>query len=358
MRASAGWALVAVLVLAGACGCGDDKPAPPQQQAGTGAGVRVRHILIQFRGATGAPPGMTRTRSQADSLTKSLASRLAAGADFAALAREYSDDTSREEGGEIAPLQPGDVPPEFEAVANRTPEGQISEPFESTYGFHILKRIGTQRIAVQHILVQFVGAQGAPDSLTRTRVEALEQAERILAELQNPLTSFPVAAATYSDDNQTFMRGGYLGTFTRGQMEPAFETAAFALAENQISGIVETRYGFHIVRRVPIGTIRVAHILFRFAGTEGFDSSMRTEDQALQRAMDALFRARKGEEFTALALEYSDDEATAKKGGSLPRIDRGQTVPEFEEVAFSLAPGQVSDIVKTHFGFHIIRRID
>lgn len=353
------WGSVAAsLALGGLAGCGEEKPqaVPALQQ--TGETVRVRHILVQFKSAQGATAEVTRSRAEADSLVRALAARLEAGEDFAALAREYSDDASRTEGGEIAPIQPGDVPAEFERVARATQPGQVSAPFESPYGFHILVRLGLEPIAAQHILFQFAGAQGAPDTLHRTRVEALELAERVLAELQNPLTSFPVAAATYSDDESNFNRGGYLGVFIRGKMHPAFEAAAFALAENQISGVVETPFGFHIIRRVPIGTIRVGHILFRFAGTDGFETTLATEDQALKKAMDALFRARNGEDFAALALEYSEDKATASKGGRLHRLDRGQTVPEFEEVAFSLAPGQISDVVKTQFGFHIIKRFD
>jgi peptidyl-prolyl cis-trans isomerase SurA len=324
-----------------------------------GERVLVRHILIQFKGAEGATPEITRTRVQADSLVRALHTRLEAGERFDELAREYSDDASRAEGGEIAPLQPGETPPEFERMAYATTPGKISPVFESSLGFHILLRRNLESIAAQHLLIRYAGARSAPDTLRRTRVEALERAEKILAEVRNPATSFPVAAATYSDDDLTFSKGGYLGVFLRGVMDPAFEAAAFALAPGEISGIVETPYGFHIIRRVQPALIRVAHILVTFTGTTGAtDPTLRTEDQALKRALDCLFRARQGEDFAALAREYSDDPATREQGGRLPPIDRGQTVPEFEEVTFSLQPGQISDVVKTVFGFHIIKRLD
>jgi len=340
-------------------GCGKDKPETAPGVAPVGERVLIRHILIQYRGAESATPEITRTRIQADSLVHALHTRLEAGERFEDLAREFSDDASRAEGGEIAPLQPGETPPEFERIAYATTPGKLSPVFETPLGFHILYRRSQENIAAQHILIRFTGAHSAPDTLRRTRVEALELAERILAEVRNPATSFPVAAATYSEDERTFPKGGYLGVIYRGQMDRAFEAAAFALAPGEISGLVETPYGFHIIRRVEPALIRVAHILVTFAGTAGASNpSLRTEDQALKRALDCLFRARQGEDFAALALEYSDDPATRERGGRLPRIDRGQTVPEFEEVTFSLKPGQISDVVKTVFGFHVIKRLD
>jgi parvulin-like peptidyl-prolyl isomerase len=282
-----------------------------------------------------------------------------AGESFEELARQFSDDASREEGGEIAPLQPGETPPEFERIAFETAPGKLSPVFETSLGFHLLVRKSTENMAAQHILIAFSGARSAPDTLRRTRTAALERAEKILAEVRNPEVSFPVAAATYSDDVQTFSKGGFLGVFFRGQMDPAFEAAAFALEPGGISPIVETPYGFHIIRRVTPRLVRVAHILVSFTGAgDPGGVSLRTEDQGLKRALDVLFRARQGEDFAALAREFSDDAATREKGGRLPPIAHGQTVPEFEEVTFSLQPGQVSDVVKTVFGFHVIKRLD
>lgn len=66
-------------------------------------------------------------------------------------------------------------------------------------------------------------------------------------------------------------------------------------------------------------------------------------------------RVLKGEDMSALASQYSEDPGSAKKGGQLSPFKRGQMVPEFEEVAFSLKAGDVSDIFETKFGFHFIQ---
>jgi parvulin-like peptidyl-prolyl isomerase len=67
---------------------------------------------------------------------------------------------------------------------------------------------------------------------------------------------------------------------------------------------------------------------------------------------------RGGESFDALALQYSKDPGSRQKGGDLGFVNRGQLVPEFEQAAFSLQPKQISDIVKTQFGYHLIMLLE
>jgi peptidyl-prolyl cis-trans isomerase D len=96
--------------------------------------------------------------------------------------------------------------------------------------------------------------------------------------------------------------------------------------------------------------VRASHILLK---TEGKD-----EAAVRARAEDLLKQARGGADFAALAKANSEDEGSASKGGDLDFFGRGRMVPEFDEAAFTLDAGQISDLVKTQYGFHIIKVVE
>jgi peptidyl-prolyl cis-trans isomerase D len=96
----------------------------------------------------------------------------------------------------------------------------------------------------------------------------------------------------------------------------------------------------------------VAHILFKTVGKTDSEA-----EEIRKKAEDVLKKAKSGANFGDLAKQYSED-TTKDKGGDLDWIVRGQTVPEFEQAAFSLPKGSISDLVKTQYGFHIIKVID
>jgi peptidyl-prolyl cis-trans isomerase D len=102
--------------------------------------------------------------------------------------------------------------------------------------------------------------------------------------------------------------------------------------------------------------VKVSHILIK-TPLPGADGKVDEKGvaEAQRRAEDLLKQIKSGGNFEELAKKYSEDPGSAKQGGSLGFIGKGQTVPEFEKAAFSLPKGQISDIVKSSFGFHIIR---
>ena len=99
--------------------------------------------------------------------------------------------------------------------------------------------------------------------------------------------------------------------------------------------------------------VHVQHILFMTVGKP--DAVV---EELKKTAEDVLKQAKKGGKFDELAKKYSEDPGTKDKGGDLGWIVQGQTVAEFEKTAFSLDKGQISDIVKTQYGFHIIKMLD
>jgi parvulin-like peptidyl-prolyl isomerase len=102
--------------------------------------------------------------------------------------------------------------------------------------------------------------------------------------------------------------------------------------------------------------ISASHVLVAFKGSRRSKADItRTKQEAKQRADEVRAKALKGEDFTALAREYSDD-SSAGKGGDLGSFGRTSMVKPFADAAFSLKPGGVSDVVETEFGFHVIQR--
>jgi peptidyl-prolyl cis-trans isomerase D len=107
--------------------------------------------------------------------------------------------------------------------------------------------------------------------------------------------------------------------------------------------------------RVP-EQVKVSHILIKTPlPASGAKEDEKAVAEARAKAEDVLKQVKAGGDFAKLAEKYSDDPGSAKSGGELGWIGRGRTVPEFEKAAFSLGKGQTSDLVKSSYGFHIIR---
>lgn len=151
----------------------------------------------------------------------------------------------------------------------------------------------------------------------------------------------------------------YVSCLLPMQTVKAFEHAAYAMPVGAVSMPVRTTMGFHLIkmhsRRPNPGLIRVAHILFPFPK----DSLAETEAEVLARAEAVYLQAKSGADFAALAKEYSADQGSAQKGGQLPAFGVGEMVKPFEEAAFALSTaGQLSEPVKSRFGYHIIKLIE
>jgi hypothetical protein len=123
-------------------------------------------------------------------------------------------------------------------------------------------------------------------------------------------------------------------------------------APGDAEGAAEARAG------EPI-EIAARHLLVAYQGAlRASPSVTRSKTEAEARAKEALARAKTGEDFEVLVKEFSDEPGAGERGGSLGRFQRGMMVPAFEKAAFKLAPGEVSDLIETQFGFHVIQRTE
>ena len=120
------------------------------------------------------------------------------------------------------------------------------------------------------------------------------------------------------------------------------------VSDDELKALYQSRIQLY---QVP-NRVHVQHILFRTTGKTDAEVA-----EIRKKAEDVLKLAKKGAKFEDLAKKYSED-TTKDKGGDLGWIEQGQTVAEFEKAAFSLPKGGISDLVRTQFGFHIIKAVD
>jgi peptidyl-prolyl cis-trans isomerase D len=122
-------------------------------------------------------------------------------------------------------------------------------------------------------------------------------------------------------------------------------------AKAAVTGLqIERAYNDNIQQYSTPEQVRASHILLK---TDGKDDAL-----VKQKAEAVLAKVKEGGDFAELARQWSQDEASAKKGGDLDYFPKGQMVPEFDQAVFSMKPGDISDLVKSQYGYHIIKLVD
>lgn len=186
--------------------------------------------------------------------------------DFADLASEFSIDTAtKDNGGDLGWITESD--PEYGGLITQIEDdglrrGVIDGLYEGTSRIHIVdynERRTTEEPKVSHILICYEGATRCAQ--TRTKEEAEARAQEVLDQVTK--SNFADKAKEFSDEPGADTSGGDLGYMTPGLFVPSFETAVNSLDEDQISGLVETEFGYHIIYRQEsrsINEYRLAHI--------------------------------------------------------------------------------------------------
>lgn len=202
-----------------------------------------------------------------------------------------------------------------------------------------------ESVKISHILMKVQPSQEAVE-------KARKKAEEILQRLKNG-EDFAELAKKYSDDPGSASKGGYLGPMKRGDLVKEFEEVAFLLEPGEISDIVRTQFGFHIIKldKKRGEKIYPRHILIKLEATP--DDEKATVEK-LKKIREKILS---GEiTFEEAAKKYSQDKTTADKGGDLGwfQVDQFQ-VEEFKNTIKHLKVGEISQPVKTKFGYHLIR---
>ncbi len=208
-------------------------------------------------------------------------------------------------------------------------------------------------IEASHILVKINPNADPQDTLI-----ALAKIKKIRKRLLKG-EDFEKVAKETSEDPSVKNNGGYLNYITVFQTVYPFENALYKLRKGELSKPVRTRFGYHLVKihdKKPYsGKRKVAHIMI--VTPKG---STQEQMRVAKDTIDMIYaKVKRGEDFGELAKKYSIDKSSAQKGGVLPWFSRGRMIKSFEEAAFALQKiNEVSEPIKTPYGWHIIKLID
>jgi len=208
-----------------------------------------------------------------------------------------------------------------------------------------------KEVRASHILFMVDENAGPADTL-KAYNKAVEVRKRALAG-----EDFAKLAAENSGDPSAKENGGDLGFFSVFRMVYPFESGAFNTPKGEISQPVRSRFGYHVIKVTDVrenrGDISVAHIMIMKPKKEEVAEAAK----AKAKIDDIYKKLQQGEDFAALAKQFSEDKSSANAGGQLNRFSSGElTSQEFEDHAFALkTPGEYSAPFESAFGWHIVK---
>jgi peptidyl-prolyl cis-trans isomerase SurA len=215
--------------------------------------------------------------------------------------------------------------------------------------------LGDVEYNIAHVLVR-LPEQASPDSIQAARARA----EKVIAEAKAG-ADFAKLAASYSDAPDA-LAGGLMGWRAHDRLPELFSTALKDLSPGGVSQVLRSPAGFHVLKLIerrgggtalsgaPVRQTHARHILIK-------TSEVVSENEAKRRLLDIRERVMNGADFAELAKVNSAD-GSASKGGDLDWVYPGDTVPEFERAMDELKPGEISQPVKSPFGYHLIQVLE
>ncbi len=225
-------------------------------------------------------------------------------------------------------------------------EKEVVEP-----GVRALYKRRSEEIRASHILISLSPHPAEADSIA-----AYKKAAELIAELHKG-AKFDSLAVANSQDPSAKQNHGDVYYFTGGEMVAPFDSAAFAMKAGEISSTpVRTQFGLHIIkvtdRRPAPGQRQCSHIMIRFTSPNPPPEDTLAAYKKIVALQDSL---KAGVDFGELAKRHSEDPGSAQNGGDLGWFSRRRWVQPFDEAAFLLKPGEVSNIVRSPYGYHLIK---
>ncbi|MDR2189347.1 MAG: peptidylprolyl isomerase [Azonexus sp.] len=211
---------------------------------------------------------------------------------------------------------------------------------------------GNEEYQIAHILLR------APESASPEQLQKLrERAEQALGRAQAG-ENFAELAATYSDAPDA-LQGGAIGWRPRDRLPTLYAETAVNLQPGQVSGLLRSSAGFHLIKLLDkrggnepasVQQTHARHILVRV-------NEVQSEADARHKLEIVRERIENGVDFAEQARLYSQD-GSAAKGGDLGWLNPGDTVPEFERAMDALQAGELSPVIQSPFGMHLIQVLE
>ncbi len=200
-------------------------------------------------------------------------------------------------------------------------------------------------VDISHILINVTAGDVSEQKARGTIADLLQQIKGG--------ADFADLCRKFSEDPGSAARGGEIGFMERGDFVPEFEEVAFLLEPGQISDIVKTRFGFHIIQCIERkgDKINVRHLLIRLEPTEVDEEDTEKKAEEIRAMLD-----NPENNFEAIAKQHSTDETSREQGGHLGLFEtENLQEQEFRAVIDTLKAGEISQPFKTKFGWHILK---
>ena len=295
--------------------------------------VRASHILFKTEGKDDAT---------VKKLAESVLAKIKAGSNFAALARQYSDDGSKDNGGDLDYFAKGAMVPEFDEAVWKMQPGQISDLVKSQFGYHIIMMTG-RRAATTRTIDEVRPQLQEQIRDEKAQAEAARVADEVAKEIKAPADIERVAKARglTSGDSGLFARDEPLAGLG---FAPAVASEAFTIEKDKVSGVLKTNQGYAFIALVEIKPSYVPKI-----------------DEVKDRVRDAVITTKAVEvaktKAAAMAQNKGNFEAAAKAAGATVKttdfVARGAALPDVgvsdavDTAAFALKAGETSAPVAT-----------
>jgi hypothetical protein len=372
--------LCAMVVLLGLAACGGDgdgkkkdgEPAgkDPATRAKMMETVPVRNIIVAW---TGSPQRIRkdRTKDAAKTRAEELSAKLRADPSaFEAAARDSSDDVlTAPDGGFYGFIsKESGVEPQVLAAAEALEEGKVSLPIDSQAGWQVLQRLsradgrrveeGVSKI-VKGLIISWAGlSQKVPAS--QTKEIAYAAAAKVVHEVRSGRTILMKEAGTVPFSQDFF-------TVFRTPPIPGFEAlgeVAHSLKVGELSDPVETKGGWAVVEREPYMRCYLRHIIVGHQTSLVPNPPQRTGDEARAFAEEAVRIVRENRSrWEEAVARFSDEPASKAQGGFMGDVTNAglsqrRVPPEMEEALLKLKPDEISDVVESRLGYHVLWRVD